>query len=141
MARFKLDPEIMGLSSVFEFESRVAVKDCFRDDDTIYYIVGEGELGRAIGKGGIHVKQIQEKLGKRIKIIEYHENVEQFVRNVIAPLQVEQVRLVDGAVVIADSSRKTKSLLMGRESKNLELLARAVRRFFSVDVRFELLTR
>ena len=141
MVRFKLDPEIMGLSSVFECEAKVAVKDCFRDDETIFYIVGEGEAGRAIGKGGMHVKQIQEKLGKRIRIIEYHENVEQFVRNVIAPLQVEQVRLREGVVIIADSSRKTKSLLMGRESKNLELLQRAVRRFFSVDVKFELLTR
>lgn len=137
MARFKLDPEIMGLTAIFERETQVAAKDCFRDEETVYYVVGEGELGRAIGKGGIHVKNVQEALSKRIKLIEYHENVEEFIRNVIAPLRVEQVHLKDGIVTISDSSRKTKSLLIGRESKNLELLQRAVRRFFSVDVKVE----
>ncbi len=137
MARFKLDPEIAGLTGVFEAQTRVACKDCFRDEETVFYVVNAGELGRAIGKGGVHVKQLQDTLTKKIRIIEYNEVVEEFVRNVIAPLRVERVRLDDGAVIISDSSRKTKSLLIGRESKNLELLQRAVRRFFSVDVRVE----
>ena len=137
MARFKLDSEISGLTGVFETETHVHCKDCFRDEETVFYVVGTGELGRAIGKGGVHVKKLQETLSKKIKIIEYNDVVEEFVRNIIAPLRVERVQLEDGAVVIMDSSRKTKSLLIGRESKNLELLQRAVRRFFSVDVRVE----
>ena len=69
------------------------------------------------------------------KVIEYNEDVERFVRNVIAPLNVERVILQESVLILQDSNKKTKSLLIGRESKNLTLINRAVRRFFNVEVK------
>jgi transcription termination/antitermination protein NusA len=137
MARVKLDRENFGLSALFEKVTKCRVKDCFREEDLIYVIVAPGEMGKALGKGGETVKKVQQQLGKRIKVIEFRESPEDFLRNVIFPVKVEEIAKVDGAVVIRDSNRKTKGLLMGRNGKNLQVIKRAVSRFFDMDVRIE----
>ena len=135
MVRLKLDPDTIGLSSILENISRVPVKDCFQDEDTIYYIVPPGMVGKALGKGAINIKKVQARLNKKIKIVEYNNNCIMFVKKLIYPLQAETVAEEDGAIFIKDSNKKTKSLLIGRGGKNLKLLNRAVQRFFSKEVK------
>tara|TARA_Y100000310_G_scaffold146340_1_gene145648 strand:+ start:59 stop:484 length:426 start_codon:yes stop_codon:yes gene_type:complete len=134
MVRLKLDLETTGYSSIVERMTGARVKDCFRDDtdETIYFVVSFGHLGKALGKGGGNIKRIQERLGKRIKIIEYRNTVVGFVKNVIYPLKVESIEQKDGVIIIRDNNKKTKSLLIGRQGKNLKLLNRAVKRFFNI---------
>ena len=134
MVRLKLDLETTGYSLIVERMTGARVKDCFRDDtdETIYFVVSFGDLGKALGKGGSNIKRIQERLGKRIKIIEYRNTVVGFVKNVIYPLKVESIEQKDGVIIIRDNNKKTKSLLIGRQGKNLKLLNRAVKRFFNI---------
>jgi N utilization substance protein A len=134
-SRVKLDQESLGLSLLVERIAKVQVKDCFKDDNNemIYVIVNQGELGKAIGKGGENIHRIQQELGKRVKMIEYKDNVSDFVRGFAYPLQVKEVVQEGNVVIIKDDDRKTKSLLIGRDAKNLKLLNRAVKRFFNVE--------
>lgn len=113
----------------------VQVKDSFMDEEeeTIYFIVAPGELGKAIGKGGMNIKRLSEELGKRIRITEYRDNVLEFVRGFIYPENVAEVMQEGNDILIKDESRKTKSLLIGRGGKNIKLLNRAVKRFFSIN--------
>jgi N utilization substance protein A len=117
--------------------TRARVKDCFKDDETIYFVVGRGEMGKALGKGGSNIKKVQQEMGKKIKVIEYNDHLVTFVKNVIAPVEVEEITVEDNVVLIKDSRRKTKSLLIGRNGKNLNLIKRAVRRFFNAEVKIE----
>jgi transcription termination/antitermination protein NusA len=133
MARLKLDADSLGLSLVMERITKARVKDSFQDDDTIYFIVGFGELGKAVGKGGSNIKKVQEALGKKIKVIEFKNDVKGFVKNAIYPLKVEEIKQEDNCIIIKETSKKTKSLLIGREGKNLKLINRAVKRFFSIE--------
>ena len=137
MSRLKLDSDALGLSSVVERVTHVKVKDCFKDDEgeTLYFIVGVGEVGKAIGKGGVNIRQLQMEFNKRVRIIEHSEDVVLFVRNVIYPLVVEEIVEQGSELIIKDSNKKTKSLLIGRDSKNLRVISRAVKRFFPLDVR------
>jgi len=136
LARLKLDQDALGLSSLLERIAHVQVKDCFQDEDTVYYIVETGQVGKAIGKKAENIHRIQEDLGKRVKVIEFKERVEDFVKSIAYPLEIEEVVLNDeGFVEIRDSRKKAKSLLIGRGGKNLQLINRAVRRFFNVEVK------
>ncbi|MEW5896092.1 MAG: NusA-like transcription termination signal-binding factor [Nanoarchaeota archaeon] len=135
MKRLILDQEAFALSSIMERITGAHVKDCFKDEETIYFVVRVGELGRAIGKGGINIRRVQNELGKRVKIIEYRDNAVDFVRNVIYPASVEEIVEENNGIVIKDSSRKTKSILIGRGGKNLKMINRAVSRFFNKEVR------
>ncbi|MBI4980499.1 NusA-like transcription termination signal-binding factor [Candidatus Woesearchaeota archaeon] len=133
--RLKLDQNALALSSRLERIAGVQVKDSFMDEEeeTIYFIVAPGELGKAIGKGGMNIKRLSEELGKRIRITEYRDNVLEFVRGFIYPAAVAEVVQEGSDILIRDESRKTKSLLIGRGGKNIKLLNRAVKRFFSIN--------
>jgi transcription termination/antitermination protein NusA len=137
MVRLKLDQDMLGLSSIIERIAKVRVKDSFKEDDVIYIIVNPGQLGKIVGKGGITVKKLQEKLKKNIRVIEYRDDVVSFVKNVIYPLKVEDIVAEDGVVVIKDSNYGVRSKLIGRDGKNLAVIQRAVKRFFPKDVRVE----
>jgi len=112
--------------------SRARVKDCFKFDETIYFVVATGDMGKAVGKGGATIKRIQQELGKKIRVIEFQEDLTNFVRKVIYPLAVEEIVEEDGVVLIKDKNKKTKSLLIGRDGKNLNLVNRAIKRFFDI---------
>lgn len=135
MKRLILDQDAFALSSIMERITGAHVKDCFKDEDTIYFVVGIGELGRAIGKSGVNIRRVQNELGKRIKIIEYRETAVDFVKKVIYPANVEEIIEESEEIIIKDSSKKTKSILIGRGGKNLKMINRAVSRFFSKEVK------
>ena len=132
MARVKLDQQLLGLSIIMERLSRARVKDCFKSDETIYFVVATGDMGKAVGKGGVTIKRIQQEFGKKIRVIEFQEKVADFIRNIIYPLTVEEIAEEEGIVLIKDPSKKTKSLLIGRDGRNLSLIDRAVKRFFDI---------
>ncbi len=137
MVRLKLDQESLGLSSLVEKETHVPVKDCFQDEQALYVVVPPGLLGKALGKGGSTIHRLQEQLRRRIRMIEYSDDPVQFARNVISPLSVREA-FVDGqSLVLRDPSVSTKSMLIGRDGKNLKRLNRAVQRFFNLEVRVE----
>ena len=127
----------MGLGSLLERIAKVRVKDCFQFNDVVYFIVSPGETGKALGKDNRNIKRIQDQLQKRVRIIEFRSNVEEFVKRVIYPLRPEKIKEVEKDVIIEDPSKKTKSLLIGRDGKNLQLINRAVKRFFDVEVKVE----
>ncbi len=137
MNRLKLDQEVLGLCSIVERVTHARVIDGFNENDMYYFVVGTGEIGKAIGERGINVQRFQQEFGKRVRMIEYNDNVAQFVKNVIYPLRVERIEVKEKEVVLSDSNKKTKSLLIGRESKNLDMINRAVKRFFAVDVKVQ----
>jgi len=136
LARLKLDQDALGLSFKLERLAKIRVKDCFKNDETIFYVVSNGDLGRALGKGAVNIKKLQQELGKYIRIVEFREDLIGFVKNVIYPVKAEEIVQEDeNTILIKDSRKKAKSLLIGRGGKNLQLINRAVRRFFNVEVR------
>ncbi len=135
MKKVILDQEAFGLSSLMEKITHARVKDCFKDEEIIYFVVAPGELGKAIGKGAINIRRMQEELGKRIKVIEYNDEILNFIKNIIYPAKVEEIVEENSVIFIKDSSKKTKSLLIGRGGKNLKLINRAVKRFFNKEVK------
>ena len=137
MVRIKLDQNIFGISNIIERATGARVKDCFLGEEEIYVIVARSEMGKILGKSGENIKKLQIKFEKKFKVVEFNDDVQLFVANFIQPLKVEEITQDENAVIIRDANRKTKSLLIGRGGKNLNMLKRSVTRFFSVDVRVE----
>ncbi len=126
----------MGLSSLMERVSKAKVKDCFTDEEgTIYFVVAPGDLGKAIGKGASNIKRLQQELQRKIRVIEYSENVAEFIKNIIYPLRIQSITEEQETVVIKETNKKAKSLLMGRQGRNLKLINRAVKRFFPHQIK------
>jgi len=72
-----------------------------------------------------------------VRVIEFREHLADFIKNIIYPLTVQEIveESGSGSVIIRDSNKKTKSLLIGRDGKNLAVINRMVKRFFNTEVK------
>ncbi len=68
--------------------------DCLMDErfDRIIYVVRPGDMGLAIGKKGENIRRMQKVLGKKIEMVEYSENPDEFIANMFRPAVLSSVR-------------------------------------------------
>ena len=138
MARLRINQETFSLTKVLENLSGARVKDCFQVEDTIYFIVAQGDIAKALGKKGSVVRLLRQQLNKNIRVIEYHEEDIHFLTNVVYPLNVEKIEKEGNTIFLRDGNKKTKSLLIGRGGRKLQVLNRALQRFFpGIEVKIE----
>lgn len=127
--KIKYNEDLMKYISIFESLTNTKLKDCIMDDKLIF-IVEEGYMGKAIGKRGSNVRKIESLLKKKIRIIEFNSSVAQFIRNIIYPNQVKDITENGGIITITGQDTKTKSMVIGRDKKNLINLTNIVKRYF-----------
>jgi len=120
--------------NLFENLTNSKVKDIL-EDERIVFIVEEGELGKALGKHAKNIKMIENMMHKRIKVIEFNHDPLKFAKNFIYPTETENINLNNNIVEIKAKDRKSKGLLIGRESKNLNELNTLVKRYYNLQVK------
>lgn len=131
--KFVLDTNTLQTIALFEQLTGARVRDCIPSEEQIIFIVHEGEVAKAVGRGGQHVRNMEYKLKKRIKVVEYNPDLLQFVRNVVAPLDLESVKMDENATVFMSAKDlKTRGLLIGRSASNLRLFEGIVQRYFPI---------
>jgi len=135
--RVKLDPEVFFYAGFFERIAKVRVKDSFEENGVVFFMLYPGSLRKALGKGGENIKRAQDKIGKRIRLVEFSTDVRKFVKNLIYPNKVEEIEVTEEGIIIREPSKKTKSLLIGRDARNLKLLNKVVDRYFSKEVKIK----
>tara|TARA_B100000315_G_C14371280_1_gene493072 strand:- start:129 stop:542 length:414 start_codon:yes stop_codon:yes gene_type:complete len=135
MGKIVFDQELLGVMRILSNLSRARVKDCFLEGDTYFIIVEKGDVGLMIGKGGMIIKKVKERLRKNVKVIEYNENPVKFVRSLIYPTRVEDISLDDEQVLIKGGDRRINGLIFGRGGENLRWINKVVKRFFDVEVK------
>lgn len=130
----KYDLELIGYITTLENISGAKVKDAFIDKNGILvFIINQGEIAKAIGKKGINIKRLSMLLKKKVKLIEFNENVLEFIKNCIQPLQAV-VTTQNEIITIEAPDTTTKAKLIGRDRQNLNALKELVNRHFKVDI-------
>jgi N utilization substance protein A len=127
-----LDNDLIQKINFFEKLTKVKVKDVFRFD-SLWIIVGFGGIGKAIGKKGANIKKFSELVNERVKIIEFNKEPTMFLRNIMMPLKLEKVQMIDGKIEI-ETDRKTKGLLMGKNQKNLKDYSKVFNKYFKYEL-------
>ena len=131
MTRVKYDSELIKLMMLFESMSGAKVKDCI-SNDKVLFIVGENDMGRAIGKNGSNIKKFENKLKKKVKLAEFSNDAAQFVRNLAYPAEISDVKNENGILTIRGKDSNSRAMLIGRERQNLNHLTEIVKRYFDV---------
>lgn len=131
MTKIKYDTNLIKLISLFETLTRSKVKDCI-ESNILMFVVKRGEIGKAIGKKGSNIKRIENVLKRKIKIVEFNDDIEIFVKNLIAPIKVENITKEDDTIIISDANNQTKGRLKGRDSQNLKEYKKIVSRYFDI---------
>ncbi|MFB6186679.1 MAG: NusA-like transcription termination signal-binding factor [Halobacteriaceae archaeon] len=124
----------MGL---FEEETDVQPLDCVIDNefDRVVFVVKQDQIAKAIGTNGQHVKQLQEKIGGDIEVVENAELPGQFVANALEPAAVYDVEIEDNeeTIAYADVDEEDKGVAIGKDGRNIEMAKRLADRHFGID--------
>ncbi|MBS3163126.1 NusA-like transcription termination signal-binding factor [Candidatus Woesearchaeota archaeon] len=131
--KLKYDITLMGYRTIFENITRVSVKDCFLKDNLFIVIVKENEIGKAIGKGGSNIKELEKRFNKKIKIVEFNKDIIKFTQNIINPIKASNIVLDNKIITISLSGMKEKGQVIGRDSRNLNELKDIISLYFDVD--------
>ena len=81
----KLSTDQMRLMSLFQNVTKATARDCVEDEtqDKIIFVVQEGKMGLAIGKGGSNIKSLKNIIKRNVELIEYFDDPIKFFRDFI----------------------------------------------------------
>jgi len=129
----------MRYIALFESISGASVKDCIIDEEQgrVIFVVSEGQVGVAIGRGGRNIRTLERMTGKKHEIIEYSEDPVQFIKNALKPAFVKEVRITerpDGkTMAVVSVNPRDKGVAIGKNGRNAERLRFLAKRYFQIQ--------
>ena len=135
----KLTTDQIKLMSLFQNVTGATARDCIEDEklDRVIFVVNQGKMGLAIGKGGITIRNLQNVVKRNVELVEYAEDPVEFLKNTLNPKLISEVKInkrLDGsmqAIVVVDA--KKKGIVVGREGRNAEKARLLAKRYFQIS--------
>lgn len=134
----KLTTDQMRMMSLFQNVTGATARDCVEDEKQgrVIFVVNSGKMGLAIGKGGTHIKSLQNIVKKNVELVEFDEDPAKFLTNLLNSKLVSEVKInkrADGskqAIVMVDPRKK--GIVVGREGRNAEKARLLAKRYFDI---------
>ena len=135
----KLTTDQMRMMSLFQNVTGATARDCVEDEkqDRVIFVVNTGKMGLAIGKGGIHIKSLQNIVKRNVELVEFDEDPAKFLSNLLNSKLISEVKInkrADGtkqAIVMVDPRKK--GIVVGREGRNAEKARLLAKRYFGIS--------
>ncbi|GIU69935.1 MAG: hypothetical protein KatS3mg002_1171 [Candidatus Woesearchaeota archaeon] len=127
------DVDLIKTINLFENITKARVKDAFYMKELLTFIVFEGDMFKALGKNLENLKKIESMLKKKIKIVEFSNDLIKFITNLLYPYRVDSVTLDGKIVTIKDEDKKTKGLIIGAKAQNLRIYESIVKKYFDIE--------
>ena len=124
MVEVKLTEDCMRMISQFESLTGAGSRDCVLDErnSRLIFVINPGDMGLAIGKKGASIKKASEVMGKKIEVVEYNANPEQFIKNCFLPAQVTALQFEgepDQQSVLVEVRDEDRGIAIGKDGKNI----------------------
>lgn len=135
----KITSKEMRYISLFESVTGANVKDCIVNEEQsrVIFVVKEGEIGMAIGRGGRNIHTLEKMTGKKHEIIEYSERPAQFIKNALKPAMVKEVRITERpngkTMAVVTVNPRDKGVAIGKNGRNAERLRFLAKRYFEIQ--------
>ncbi len=99
------------------------VFDCIIDErfNRVIYVIKTGDMGLAIGRKGDNIRKMEKVLGRRVEMVEYDPDPDQFLRNIFKPADVTRFDESGDGVITAYFGRKSDlGIAIGKGGCNIE---------------------
>ena len=143
----KIDRGSMELISLFNNISGAIIKDCLiftspeNNSEIIIFLVKKEDVGKAIGKAGEHVKDLMTKLQKKIDVIPFSENLNEFIQYILNTtknsIKVQNIEIKESKnqkkTVIISVRPQDRGKAIGKDGSMIRKIKLLVLRHFDVD--------
>ena len=112
--------------------TKVNTRFCFKYNEIIIFCVPRRLVSKAIGKGGVNVKQMSEILRKKIKIIPISQGIQDakdFIEAIVSPVKFKDLEIKDNEIIITAGSQ-SKAALIGRNRRRFLEMQKIIKDFF-----------
>jgi transcription antitermination factor NusA-like protein len=133
-----LDLRTIRYINLLDNTARVKTKKCFIYNNAIIFAVPGPMISKAIGPHARNIKHIQEKLGKRIRVIKEASGVEdseRLVRDIVAPINFKSLEVRNGVLVLTAGGIQSKAALIGRNRRREDELKQILKDTFGMDLK------
>jgi len=114
-----LDQDKIQTINLFQTVTGCSALDCISEADMMFFVVGEGQYGLAVGKNGVKIRNAEKMFKKSIRIIEYTPNPEAFVKNMVP--EAQDVTISEGTVTIKLRS-SDRAKVIGKQGRNIKIV-------------------
>lgn len=143
----KLAREELDLISLFNNISGAIIKDCVifktpdEQNEVIIFLVKKEDVGKAIGKSGEHVKDLMNKLQKKIDVIPFSKNLNEFIQFIFNTtkntIKVQSIEVKESKnqkkTVIISVAPYDRGKAIGRDGSMIRKIKLLVLRHFDAD--------
>ncbi|MGZ4882840.1 MAG: NusA-like transcription termination signal-binding factor [Halobacteriota archaeon] len=138
MTEVKLTTEGIRYIALFESLTGAVARDSYVDDenDRVIFVVKKGDMGLAIGKNGNNINRVKKSIGKHIEIVEYSDEVDEFVANALQPVFVKKVQVVvkeNRKLAYVEVMSKDRGIAIGKNGRNIQKAKVLAQRHYGVE--------
>jgi N utilization substance protein A len=138
MTEVKLTTEGIRYIALFESLTQAVARDCYIDDenDRVIFVVKKGDMGLAIGKNGNNINRVKRSIGKHIEIVEFSDDVEEFIANALQPVSVKKVQVVtkeSKKLAYVEVTSKDRGIAIGKNGRNIHKAKVLAQRHFGLE--------
>jgi transcription termination/antitermination protein NusA len=115
---------------------KITIMDVVEEEDKLTFLVAKGQLGLALGKTARNLQSLKNTLGKEVKVLEYDEDVERFIRNLFKPHSVESVKIEgdeEGIFTRVTIKPEDKGKAIGKAGRNVNVVRQLARRHHNIQ--------
>ncbi|MEK6889448.1 MAG: KH domain-containing protein [Nanoarchaeota archaeon] len=132
-----IDMQTMRYINLLDKTSRVKTTKCFSYNNAIIFAVPRFMIAKALGPGASNIRRIQDEIGRKIRIIEESNGVDdakRFVESVVSPINFRSLEVKEGIVVLTAGSQ-SKAALIGRNKRRYDELKKIIHDTYGLDLR------
>lgn len=138
MTEVKLTTEGIRYIALFESLTRAVARDCYIDDenDRVIFVVKNGDMGLAIGKNGNNINRVKRSIGKHIEIVEFSDDVDEFIANALQPVSVKKVQVVtkeSKKLAYVEVPSKDRGIAIGKNGRNINRAKVLAQRHYGLE--------
>jgi len=138
MTEVKLTTEGIRYIALFESLTRAVARDCYIDDenDRVIFVVKNGDMGLAIGKNGNNINRVKRSIGKHIEIVEFSDDVNEFIANALQPVSVKKVQVVtkeSKKLAYVEVPSKDRGIAIGKNGRNINKAKVLAQRHYGLE--------
>jgi N utilization substance protein A len=133
-----INMQTMRYLNLLDKIANVKTSICFEYNNHIIFAVQKNQIYKAVGPSARNIKMLQEKTGKKIKIIkkiEDNSEIKEFITDVVSPIKFKDLEINEKILTITAGSTQNKASLIGRNKRRLDELKKITQNILNLDLK------